>query len=67
MILHTWQFIVVAPAGWLNQQQQDIVAYPAARTRLPGSTNVGADAVRRALPGLRTPRNYLPKSEGKLR
>jgi len=27
MILHTWQLIVVALAGWLNQQQQDIVAY----------------------------------------
>ena len=27
MILHTWQFIVVALAGWLNRQQQDIVAY----------------------------------------
>ena len=27
MILHTWQFIVVALAGWMNRQQQDIVAY----------------------------------------
>ena len=27
MILHTWQFIVLALAGWLNRQQQDIVAY----------------------------------------
>ena len=27
MILHTWQFIVVALAGWLNRQQQDVVAY----------------------------------------
>ena len=25
MILETWQFIVVALAGWLNRQQQDIV------------------------------------------
>ena len=27
MILHTWQFIVLALAGWMNRQQQDIVAY----------------------------------------
>ena len=27
MIIQAWQFIVVALAGWLNQQQQDIVAY----------------------------------------
>jgi transposase InsO family protein len=27
MIFHTWQFIVLALAGWLNRQQQDIVAY----------------------------------------
>ena len=27
MILQTWQFIVLALAGWLNQQPQDIVAY----------------------------------------
>ena len=27
MILHTWQLIVLALAGWLNRQQQDIVDY----------------------------------------
>ena len=27
MVLQTWQFILVALAGWLNRQQQDIVAY----------------------------------------
>jgi len=27
MVFQTWQFIVVALAGWLNRQQQDIVAY----------------------------------------
>ena len=27
MILHTWQFIVVALAGWLNRQQQDVLDY----------------------------------------
>jgi putative transposase len=27
MILQTWQFIVVALAGWLNRQQQDVVEY----------------------------------------
>jgi len=27
MVFQTWQFILVALAGWLNQQQQDIVAY----------------------------------------
>jgi len=26
MILQTWQLVVVALAGWMNQQQQDIVA-----------------------------------------
>ena len=26
MIVQTWQFIVVALAGWLNRQQQDVVA-----------------------------------------
>ena len=34
MILHTWQFIVVALAGWLNQQQQDIVAYLSEENRV---------------------------------
>ncbi len=27
MILHTWQLIVLALAGWMNRQQQDILAY----------------------------------------
>jgi len=27
MVFQTWQFILVALAGWLNRQQQDIVAY----------------------------------------
>ena len=27
MILHTWQLIVLALGGWLNQQQQDVVEY----------------------------------------
>ena len=27
MVFQTWQFIVVALAGWLNRQQQDVVAY----------------------------------------
>ena len=27
MVLQTWQFIVVALAGWMNQHQQDAVAY----------------------------------------
>jgi len=27
MVFHTWQFIVIALAGWLNRQQRDIVAY----------------------------------------
>jgi len=27
MILHTWQFLVLALAGWMNQQQQDVVEY----------------------------------------
>ena len=34
MILHTWQFIVLALAGWLNRQQQDIVAYLAEENRV---------------------------------
>jgi len=27
MILHAWQLIVLALAGWMNRQQQDILAY----------------------------------------
>ena len=27
MVLQTWQLIVVALAGWLHRQQQDVVAY----------------------------------------
>ena len=27
MIFDSWQFVVVALAGWLNRQQQDVVAY----------------------------------------
>jgi putative transposase len=27
MILQTWQLVVVALAGWMNQQQQDAIAY----------------------------------------
>ena len=27
MILDTWQLIVVALAGWVNRQQQDVLAY----------------------------------------
>ena len=27
MVFQTWQFIVVALAGWLNRQQQDVGAY----------------------------------------
>ena len=34
MIVHTWQFIVVALAGWLNRQQQDIVAYLSEENRV---------------------------------
>ena len=34
MIFHAWQFIVVALAGWLNQQQQGIVAYLAEGNRV---------------------------------
>ena len=34
MILHTWQFLVLALAGWLNRQQQDIVAYLAEENRV---------------------------------
>jgi len=26
MVIQAWQFIVIALAGWLNRQQQDIVA-----------------------------------------
>jgi len=34
MVFQTWQFIVVALAGWLNRQQQDIVAYLAEENRV---------------------------------
>ena len=34
MVLQTWQFIVVALAGWLNRQQQDVVAYLAEKNRV---------------------------------
>ena len=34
MVFQTWQFIVVALAGWLNQQQQDIVAYLSEENRV---------------------------------
>jgi len=34
MILQTWQFIVLALAGWLSQQQQDIVAYLSEENRV---------------------------------
>ena len=34
MILHTWQFIVLALAGWMNRQQQDIVAYLTEENRI---------------------------------
>ena len=27
MIARAWQILVVAMAGWLNQQQQDVVEY----------------------------------------
>ncbi|HUT62283.1 MAG TPA: hypothetical protein VNA25_30970 [Phycisphaerae bacterium] len=27
MVFQAWQFIVVALAGWLNRQQQDVLAY----------------------------------------
>jgi len=27
MVFQTWQFIIVALAGWLNRQQQDVLAY----------------------------------------
>jgi hypothetical protein len=27
MIAHAWQILVVALAGWLNRQQQDVVEY----------------------------------------
>ncbi|MCX5643865.1 MAG: hypothetical protein NTZ17_04140 [Phycisphaerae bacterium] len=27
MVLQTWQVIVVALAGWLNRQQQDVVGF----------------------------------------
>ena len=34
MVFQTWQFILVALAGWLNQQQQDIVAYLSEENRV---------------------------------
>ena len=34
MVLHTWQFIVLALAGWMNRQQQDIVAYLTEENRI---------------------------------
>ena len=34
MMVQTWQLIVVALAGWLNRQQQDIVAYLAEENRV---------------------------------
>ena len=34
MVFQTWQFIVLALAGWLNQQQQDIVAYLSEENRV---------------------------------
>ena len=34
MIPHRWQFIVLALAGWLNRQQQDIVAYLSEENRV---------------------------------
>jgi len=34
MILQTWQLVVVALAGWMNQQQQDVVAYLAEENRV---------------------------------
>ncbi len=34
MVFQTWQFIVVALAGWLNRQQQDVVAYLAEENRV---------------------------------
>ncbi|MGB2820860.1 MAG: hypothetical protein WBF17_07760 [Phycisphaerae bacterium] len=34
MILHTWQFLVIALAGWLNRQQQDVVSYLAEENRV---------------------------------
>jgi len=27
MVAHAWQILVVALAGWLNRQQQDVVEY----------------------------------------
>ena len=27
MIAHVWQILVVALAGWLNRQQQDVIEY----------------------------------------
>jgi transposase InsO family protein len=34
MVFHAWQFLVVGLAGWLNQQQQDIVAYLSEENRV---------------------------------
>ena len=34
MVFQTWQFIVVALAGWLNRPQQDVVAYLAEENRV---------------------------------
>jgi len=34
MVFQTWQFIVLALAGWLNRQQQDIVAYLSEENRV---------------------------------
>jgi len=34
MVFQTWQFIVVALAGWMNRQQQDVVAYLAEENRV---------------------------------
>ena len=27
MIIHTWQLLVAAVAGWVNKEQRDVIAY----------------------------------------
>ena len=50
MILHTWQFIVLALAGWLNRQQQDIVAYLQEENRVLREPPIPAASAGRSLP-----------------
>ncbi len=56
MISHAWQILVVALAGWLNRQQQDVVEYlreenRVLREHLKGKRIRFADDQRRRLAG----------------